>query len=81
MKYSITSRKSPGKKELSLKIDRLLSIVILLMNRRLIQAKELADMFEVSVRTIYRDIESINGAGIPIVTYQGANGGIGLMEG
>lgn len=38
-------------------------------------------MFEVSVRTIYRDIESINGAGIPIVTYQGANGGIGLMEG
>ncbi|ULO06957.1 YafY family transcriptional regulator [Paenibacillus sp. 19GGS1-52] len=64
-----------------MKIDRLLSIVILLMNRRLIQAKELADMFEVSVRTIYRDIESINGAGIPVVTYQGANGGIGLMEG
>lgn len=64
-----------------MKIDRLLSIVILLMNRRLIQAKELADMFEVSVRTIYRDIESINGAGIPIITYQGANGGIGLMEG
>lgn len=64
-----------------MKIDRLLSIVILLMNRPLIQAKELADMFEVSVRTIYRDIESINGAGIPVVTYQGANGGIGLMEG
>jgi predicted DNA-binding transcriptional regulator YafY len=63
------------------KIDRLLSIVILLMNRPLIQAKELADMFEVSVRTIYRDIDSINGAGIPVVTYQGANGGIGLMEG
>lgn len=64
-----------------MKIDRLLSIVILLMNRPLIQAKELADMFEVSVRTIYRDIESINMAGIPVVTYQGANGGIGLMEG
>ncbi|KGE19457.1 helix-turn-helix transcriptional regulator [Paenibacillus wynnii] len=64
-----------------MKIDRLLSIVILLMNRNLIQAKELADMFEVSVRTIYRDIESINQAGIPVVTYQGANGGIGLMEG
>jgi predicted DNA-binding transcriptional regulator YafY len=63
------------------KIDRLLSIVILLMNRPLIQAKELADMFEVSVRTIYRDIDSINGAGIPVVTYQGAGGGIGLMEG
>lgn len=64
-----------------MKIDRLLSIVILLMNRPLIQAKELADMFEVSVRTIYRDIDSINSAGIPVVTYQGANGGIGLMEG
>lgn len=64
-----------------MKIDRLLSIVILLMNRPLIQAKELAEMFEVSVRTIYRDIDSINGAGIPVVTYQGAGGGIGLMEG
>ncbi|WP_019913690.1 helix-turn-helix transcriptional regulator [Paenibacillus sp. HW567] len=64
-----------------MKIDRLLSIVILLMNRPLVQAKELAEMFEVSVRTIYRDIDSINGAGIPVVTYQGANGGIGLMEG
>ncbi|MEK5024430.1 helix-turn-helix transcriptional regulator [Paenibacillus sp. FSL M7-1046] len=64
-----------------MKIDRLLSIVILLMNRPLIQAKELADMFEVSARTIYRDIDSINNAGIPVVTYQGANGGIGLMEG
>ena len=64
-----------------MKIDRLLSIVILLLNRNLIQAKELADMFEVSVRTIYRDIESINQAGIPVVTYQGSKGGIGLMEG
>ncbi|WP_042210433.1 helix-turn-helix transcriptional regulator [Paenibacillus borealis] len=64
-----------------MKIDRLLSIVILLLNRPLIQAKELADMFEVSVRTIYRDIDSINTAGIPVVTYQGAGGGIGLMQG
>lgn len=64
-----------------MKIDRLLSIVILLLNRRLVQAKELADMFEVSIRTIYRDIEVINQAGIPVITYQGANGGIGLMEG
>lgn len=38
-------------------------------------------MFEVSVRTIYRDIDSINQAGIPVITYQGAHGGIGLMEG
>lgn len=64
-----------------MKLERLLSIIILLLNRRLVQAKELAERFEVSIRTIYRDIEAINGAGIPIVTYQGTNGGIGLAEG
>ncbi|WP_338042473.1 YafY family protein [Paenibacillus ginsengarvi] len=62
-------------------MERLLSIIILLLNRRMVQAKELAERFEVSVRTIYRDIETINGAGIPIITYQGTNGGIGLAEG
>lgn len=64
-----------------MKLERLLSIIILLLNRRLVQAKELAERFEVSVRTIYRDIDAINMAGIPIVTYQGTNGGIGLAEG
>ncbi|MDQ0114584.1 helix-turn-helix transcriptional regulator [Paenibacillus harenae] len=64
-----------------MKLERLLSIIILLLNRRMVQAKELAERFEVSIRTIYRDIEAINGAGIPIVTYQGTNGGIGLAEG
>ncbi|QHZ47223.1 helix-turn-helix transcriptional regulator [Bacillus sp. NSP9.1] len=63
-----------------MKIDRLLAIVILLVRKRRVQAKELADLFEVSVRTIYRDIEAINQAGIPIVTSQGAGGGISLME-
>lgn len=47
----------------------------------MVQAKELAERFEVSIRTIYRDIDAINAAGIPIVTYQGTNGGIGLIEG
>ncbi|PGU10205.1 transcriptional regulator [Bacillus cereus] len=64
-----------------MKLERLLSIIILLLNRRMVQAKELADRFEVSIRTIYRDIDAINAAGIPIVTYQGINGGIGLSEG
>ncbi|MBY7735519.1 helix-turn-helix transcriptional regulator [Paenibacillus polymyxa] len=64
-----------------MKIDRLLSIVILLLKRNRIQAKELADLYEVSIRTIYRDIEAISLAGIPVVTFQGAGGGIGLMEG
>lgn len=63
-----------------MKLDRLLAIVMLLLNRGRISAKELADQFEVSVRTIYRDIEAINQAGIPIATYQGVNGGIGILE-
>nr|WP_145406321.1 YafY family protein [Paenibacillus xylanexedens] len=64
-----------------MKLERLLAIVVLLINRRRLQAKELADMFEVSVRTIYRDIDTLGQAGIPVVTYQGASGGIGLAEG
>ncbi|MDA7027840.1 YafY family protein [Bacillus sp. CLL-7-23] len=63
-----------------MKIDRLLAIVVLLISKRQIQAKELADLFEVSVRTIYRDIEAINQAGIPIITSQGSGGGISIME-
>lgn len=64
-----------------MKIERLLSIVITLLNRKRVQAKELADTYGVSIRTIYRDIDTISLAGIPIVTYQGTGGGIGLIEG
>lgn len=79
------SRRIRGEKrgiweDVLMKIDRLLAIVVLLVGKRQVQAKELADMFEVSVRTIYRDIETINQAGIPIVTSQGAGGGISIME-
>lgn len=64
-----------------MRLERLLNIVIILINHRLVHAKELAERFEVSVRTIYRDIEALGMAGIPVVTYQGSNGGIGLAEG
>lgn len=64
-----------------MKLDRLVSILVILLRKEKVQAKELADMFEVSVRTILRDVEAINLAGIPIVTYQGVNGGIGIAEG
>jgi len=64
-----------------MKLDRLVSIIVLLLRKEKVQAKELAQLFEVSVRTIYRDIEAINLAGIPIVTYQGSNGGISIAEG
>lgn len=63
-----------------MKIDRVVSIIMLLLERKRISAPELAKMFEVNLRTIYRDIETINQAGIPIISYRGANGGIGIME-
>ncbi len=53
----------------------------MLLNRDRVQARELADYFEVSTRTIYRDIDAINRAGIPVVTHQGNKGGVGIVEG
>jgi predicted DNA-binding transcriptional regulator YafY len=64
-----------------MKLDRMLYIITYLLNHRKVRAQELADQFEVSVRTIYRDIDAISQAGIPIVTYQGMDGGIGLVDG
>lgn len=63
-----------------LKIDRLLAITMLLLNRRRISAKELSERFEVSMRTIYRDVEAINQAGIPVVSYAGLSGGYEIMD-
>lgn len=65
---------------MELKIDRLISIIMILLERKKVSATKLAEMFEVTPRTIYRDIETINSAGIPIITYPGINGGIGIME-
>lgn len=63
-----------------MRIDRLLAITTLMLNRERITARELADKFEVSVRTIYRDFEALNLAGIPVISYSGNNGGYGIME-
>ncbi len=63
-----------------MKIDRLLSMTILLLNRRKMTAKDLADYFEVSVRTIYRDTETLNRSGIPIVSFQGYGGGFCIPD-
>jgi predicted DNA-binding transcriptional regulator YafY len=51
-----------------------------MLNREKVTAKELAEKFEVSVRTIYRDIDTIDLAGIPIISFPGNNGGYGIME-
>ena len=64
-----------------MRLDRLLGIALELMTKRRVNAAELADKFEVSVRTIYRDIELINLAGIPVVSYNGADGGYELAGG
>lgn len=64
-----------------MKIDRLIGIITLLLQREKITAPELAERFEVSRRTINRDIEDICKAGIPLVTTQGYGGGISILDG
>lgn len=63
-----------------MKIERMLTIIVILLNRNRVTATELAEKFEVSVRTIYRDIETINLAGIPIISQSGNNGGFSIYE-
>ena len=60
--------------------SRLFEIVYLLLEKKKVTAKELAERFEVSTRTIYRDIEVLSRANIPIYATKGKDGGIGLLE-
>ncbi len=64
-----------------MKIDRLLGILSVLANRSRITIQELAERFEVSKRTIFRDLDTLSGAGVPIVTYSGIGGGVAIIEG
>lgn len=64
-----------------MKIDRLIGILSILLQKDKVTSTELAERFEVSRRTILRDIETINLAGIPIVSEQGQGGGISIMSG
>src|SRR4030042_1157213 len=63
-----------------MRIDRMLAIVIMLLNKDRVSARELSNKFEVSIRTVYRDIDAINLAGIPIVSFSGNNGGFGILD-
>lgn len=63
-----------------MKVNRLVSMIMILLDKERIGAQELADLFEVSPRTIYRDIDAINMAGIPIRSISGVGGGFEIMQ-
>ena len=62
-----------------MKVDRLVSIILLLLEKQRVGAQQLAELFEVSPRTIYRDIDAINLAGIPVRAIPGVGGGFEIM--
>lgn len=63
-----------------MKIQRLIAILTVLLQTDNVPAPRLAEKFGVSVRTIYRDVQALESAGIPIVTTPGLHGGIGILE-
>lgn len=63
-----------------MQINRMFEIIYLLLDKKTITAKELAERFEVSTRTIYRDVETLSTAGIPIYMSKGKGGGISILD-
>lgn len=63
-----------------MQVNRLFEMIYILLGRESVTAKELAERFEVSTRTIYRDLDILSSAGIPIYTSKGSGGGIRLLE-
>ncbi|HDZ14292.1 hypothetical protein LCGC14_0502410, partial [marine sediment metagenome] len=61
------------------RFDRIVAILIQLQSKRIVKAQELADRFEVSLRTIYRDIRTLETSGVPIASEAGI--GYSIMEG
>jgi len=63
-----------------IQMNRLFEILYILLQRRCVTAKELSERFEVSVRTIYRDVDALSMAGIPVYMKKGRYGGIYLLD-
>jgi len=63
-----------------MKINRLLEITTILLNKGTVTAKELAHRFGVSTRTIFRDIDVLSSAGVPVYMKKGSGGGISILE-
>ena len=63
-----------------MQISRMFQIIYIILEKGTVTAPELAERLEVSVRTIYRDVEALSQAGIPIYAIQGKGGGISLMD-
>lgn len=63
-----------------MKVNRLFKIVHILLNKNRVTAKELAEEFQVSTRTIYRDIDTLCESGVPIYTDKGSGGGISILD-
>lgn len=62
------------------KIERLNGIIYLIKERKRISAREIADYFEVSLRTVYRDIDALSQIKVPVISYEGVGGGYEIED-
>jgi predicted DNA-binding transcriptional regulator YafY len=63
-----------------MRVNRLLEMTTLLLKRKTIPAREFAERFQVSIRTVYRDVEDLSSAGVPVFMTKGKGGGISLLD-